>query len=215
MLASAGIFSLAWVGPSCQPRPLPRSDECSCRHGTAICRTDLAEDFKLTLPSNGAPPTSTKHPAMTAPRIQPFSLFTSDRSPYIGRMQRRLLSWLMPIFVLLALLAGSSAASAHPGHGHGDSVHRINAGFATTSVRPVDAAARTSRLSETGAPCDCPGDHCNCSIDCLAFCSAASAIVDDASLQFLPARPIFAPMPAKAGVGWTPGADPDPPRPSA
>jgi len=122
-------------------------------------------------------------------------------------MRRLLVSVLMPILVLLALTAVSPTASAHMGESHAGAAA---GGESATGVSVV--AAHPGSAADTGRSCDCPGERCTCSIDCIAFCSAMVAIAGEPSLAVSPSRAIFAPAAAEIGMSWSPVQDPDPPR---
>jgi hypothetical protein len=134
-------------------------------------------------------------------------------STYVKGMRRRAFFWLVPIVAFLAIFAGSSSASAHPGHVHSVAVtsSSIDNLGASSAVGPV----LSHRVSETGQPCDCPAGHCSCTIDCAAACAAAAVVTNGINFQLSWAPPAFELAPVDVIAGVMPFVDLDPPRPIA
>jgi hypothetical protein len=80
---------------------------------------------------------------------------------------------------------------------------------------PSDIQVSVISADESGAPCDCPGGHCTCNVDCLAMCAVASAITNTIAFDVLPSRSMVAIETVTFPSSWVPIGDFDPPRPIA
>ena len=115
--------------------------------------------------------------------------------------------WLVPVLLLLIALIGSGNADAHSS---------LSSGLETTAAEHEDGEnyVQVSVISadETGEPCDCPGGHCTCNVDCLAMCAATPAIAGVIVFDFVPVRAKIALETVNFSASWVPIRDFDPPR---
>ena len=122
--------------------------------------------------------------------------------------------WLIPFFLLLISVIGSANAYAHSSASSG-----LEA--ATAEHQALDEGIQSSiqasvaSAGESGGPCDCPGGHCICNVDCLAMCAATAAIADIVAFDLFPARSMIALEKMNFAARWVPNTDLDPPRPIA
>jgi len=118
--------------------------------------------------------------------------------------------WLIPAFLFLISVIGSANAHAH-------SVGPVTAQSVAEEDQDssLPAVQACSPGGESGAPCDCPGGHCACTVDCLAMCAATAVAADLIAIDFLAARLPVAPKKDDFSAGWIPYGDIDPPRPIA
>ena len=122
--------------------------------------------------------------------------------------------WLMPILLLLVFAIGSSSAYAHSSPSAG---LEVSVGGHQVPDEDVQSPVQVSAASadESGAPCDCPGGHCVCNVDCLAMCATVAAIADTIVIDFFPARSTVPLGRMMFSAEWIPNRDFDPPRPIA
>jgi hypothetical protein len=120
--------------------------------------------------------------------------------------------WLMPILLLLISVIGSGNAYAH---------HSLSSGLQATASEhevweggiPSDVQVSVILADESGEPCDCPGGHCTCNVNCFAMCAATSAITNTIVFDVLPSRSMVAIETVTIPSSWIPIGDFDPPRP--
>lgn len=120
----------------------------------------------------------------------------------------------MPILLLLVSAIGSGTAHAHSS---------LSSGLEATASEhealedgtPSDVQVSVTPADESGEPCDCPGGHCTCNVDCLAMCAATVAIAEIIAFDVAPARSMIAIETMSFDVSWVPIRDFDPPRPVA
>jgi hypothetical protein len=119
--------------------------------------------------------------------------------------------WLMPILLLLISVIGSANAYAHSS---ASTSLEASAGEHQALDEGVqsDIQVNATSMDESRAPCECPGGHCTCNIDCLAMCAATAAIADTVAFGFFPVRPMIALEKMSFFAGWVPDTDFDPPR---
>lgn len=145
--------------------------------------------------------------------VTDYTLGKLNWPPYIALMCSRFL-WLMPILLLLMSVIGSANAYAHasPAAGLEESV----TGYQTLDEDvQSDVQVSAASADESGAPCDCPGGHCTCNVDCLAMCATTAAIADTVVFDFPPAGSIITIEKMTFSANRIPNRDFDPPRPIA
>jgi hypothetical protein len=112
----------------------------------------------------------------------------------------------------LAIAIGSPSAFAHE---HSNRALSAVAENSNASVESRSEVTVADRSSETGKPCDCPGGHCACTVDCAAACAAAAIVSDGVNFQLSRIPPVFELAAADEIAGLMPNVDLDPPRPIA
>jgi hypothetical protein len=142
--------------------------------------------------------------AITALQAEMAALYRGMRSRFI---------WFMPVLLLIFLI-GSATAYAHAQPSAG---LEASTGEPQTLDEGVQSDIQVSAASadESGAPCDCPGGHCTCNVDCLAMCATTVAFIDTIAFDFSPAGSVIPLEKMKFSIGWTPNRDFDPPRRTA
>ena len=119
----------------------------------------------------------------------------------------------MPILLLLISAIGSGTAYAH--HGPSSGLEAMASGPVRERAIPSAVQVSVSSADESGEPCDCPGGHCTCNVDCLAMCAATAAIANTIAFDALPVRSMIAIETVAFPASWVPIRDFDPPRPIA
>ncbi|MDB5392867.1 MAG: hypothetical protein JWM91_373 [Rhodospirillales bacterium] len=118
----------------------------------------------------------------------------------------------MPVLLLLISVIGSANAYAHSSASTG--LEASTGGNQTLDEdAQSDIQVDASSADESGAPCDCPGGHCACNVDCLAMCATTAATGDTIAFDFFPARAMIPLETMKFSIRSVPNTDFDPPRP--
>jgi hypothetical protein len=141
-----------------------------------------------------------------------YPLSARSGPDYAASMCRRVFLWLIPVMAFLAIALGSPCAFAH------ERSDRALSGVAENSNASAEFRSEitvSDQSSETGKPCDCPGGHCACTVDCAAACAAAVILSDGVNFQLSWVPPAFELAPADEIAGLMPNVDLDPPRPVA
>jgi hypothetical protein len=111
-----------------------------------------------------------------------------------------------------AIAVGSPSAFAHEYSDRALMAVPENSNASAEFASDITVARQSS---ETGTPCDCPGGHCACTIDCAAACAAAVIVSDGSNFQLSWVPPAFELAAADEIAGLMPNVDLDPPRPIA
>jgi hypothetical protein len=145
--------------------------------------------------------------------VTDYKLGKPNCPPYIALMRSRFI-WFMPILLLLISVIGSANAYAHSSPSAGLEAAAGEHQALDEGVQSHDQVSVAS-ADESGAPCECPGGHCTCNVDCLAMCAATAAIADNVAFDIFPGRSAIALETMNFSAGWVPKTDFDPPRPTA
>jgi hypothetical protein len=115
-------------------------------------------------------------------------------------------SLLPALLLVLTILFGASAASAHPCHELSTQTQPVHMHMAAQAM----SARHGTEIADSDA---CPAGRCGAY--CRIQCAAAIALPATLDIGLFPGRQVFVATAMPANSGWPPRATQDPPRPSA